>query len=133
MHSCYDKISATHHNSDFVILSNVTPGKEQFNQAVADSGIKGGRGVESRFHHTEPQLFKRLARSKPCDTHDIGFESTNDCTHVQVCGCHAGCQEVSRCYTRGESEESIAGNEAHKPGQTSLDVLKGLSMVQQKF
>ena len=23
-------------------------------------------------------------------------------------GCHAGCQEVSRCLTRGESEESIA-------------------------
>ena len=49
MHSCYDKISSTHHNSDFVILSNVTPGKEQFNQAVADSGINGDAGSNPGF------------------------------------------------------------------------------------
>ena len=24
-------------------------------------------------------------------------------------GCHAGCQEVSRCCTRGKSEDSVAG------------------------
>ena len=33
-------------------------------------------------------------------------------------GCHAGCQEVSRCHTRGECEESVA----HR-GQSRADVI----------
>ena len=38
------------------------------------------------------------------------------CTSVQVCGwkmfgCHASCQQVSRCRTGGETEESIASTQ----------------------
>ena len=43
----------------------------------------------------------------------IGLSPTSACICLKVCGskrisCHASCQEVSRCWTRFESEKSIA-------------------------
>ena len=62
------------------------------------------------FDNAEPAGFIELQRTL-CYTLCPRFKS-HQCLFFFSCrstfSCHASCQEVSRCHTRGESEESIA-------------------------
>ena len=78
-------------------------------------------------------------------TYILDWSPSNAC--LQVCGLkrfrwHAGYQEVSRCQTKGESEEYMVHKEQacrqgnppwfRNPEQSSPEVQKGVSVVAQK-
>ena len=54
-----------------------------------------------------------------CCIRNLNFES-HQCFFVQwfSLSCHAGCYDVSRCHTRGESEKSIACTKHARDGPT---------------
>ena len=76
-----------------------------------------------------------LSEGRVCNTRIPGLSPTNACVYVykyvdqKRLSCHAGHQDVSKCCTRGESEESIASRSGRthvgdllllwKPRQTS--------------
>ena len=85
-----------------------SPGRHVFarDQQECDSGIPVSLSSATTRTETEPVRMHTV----PHTTSQVRVPSM--LVHVQVCGskrlsCSTDCQEVSRCYSRGESEEFI--------------------------